>query len=1097
MTPDHVPPRQRFPWWGDAIAVGSLIVVSLGLMREHLMGTALFLGNYDRLGYFLAARLNELDALRSLGASVSWNDTLFMGFNSANLPGAVSPLSPMRLVAAFASRQEFYYWAGVCVAGLMALAGVSAYACLRKFSLGMIASGVGALVYMCSTHSMIRFAQTDTSSLLLAVLPAGVWLISFARSGNSGWHILGITFLTTLVFYSAAGPPTIYVMALWSGLALFRCFQTRAITPLMVCGLGILCALIIALPQLWGVAAELKGYVRDGGVGSSFEAVYALFNVQPYEFLRALDEELFGRSAEELARLGNNLNLSEGFQVYSGTFASLCIIAVLLRHRGEWFRLFKFRDGLFSFFAWLLVAVAAIILIKPVAEMMFFLFFKAKLIHARLSILGTLAAAVLIALTIQKCVDLATRHRIRLSSAASALGLAALILLALQGLAGRAVKPAKLDLHRPWPETAGNLLHSLAPDNLVLAVPSGVHAGRVAPATIRLRWHHVGRSPESFEVSMGRADGPRVVIGSTAARTYDIGDIDPQADYWFSLRAMDSNKASPPSAPVLAELFDPATTPALNNESPPVWLLTNRLLALLASVLVFALLAGLGHRANAWGAWAAQVLIWLIIIQVTVEAERRWNGPANRTFPVPFAANNYFIAPPDVLRSNHPAARAEVAKLLEPEKFRTIFLPEPGQFYHFVAPHMASYWGIRTVEGYLSGVPARLAALPWPNGLVGFRTISFGSAADIPWDLLGILNVRQAAIVDTPLYFDTPRDRLAPDGPYAGSAHLRFVPNPSPVLPREFFAQRTVPAQPFSGSAITTALTAEEARSSARVEGITQERGWDTAGSIRASYQGGLISIEVDPSPHPRFLVLNELYHPRWTARAGSRDLKVHAVNTVMRGVEVPPGTTVVEFAFQPYSRFPGWWLFPVGGTLLALLGVTYGGRLTVAAELGLRDIFVRLADWLRDRRKVRWLILGAAATGVNFGALYVLVDLLKVPFFLAPIFSAEIIIVLRFLANDRWVFGHPRPSWRRLGEYHMAVAGGFVVWWGISNLLVYFGVHYLLASLLAIGGSLTVNFASNFYWIWRQHRPHSQGGSANPLPVTTSLAGQTKPPSS
>lgn len=909
------PPGRRA---GDAIAITLIIVVALGIMREHLSGNGLFLGNFDRLGYFLSARLNEFDAIRSQNGSAAWNDTLFMGFNSANMPGAMSPLSPMRLVTAFASRPEFYFWAGVCVAGLMALAGISAYICLRKFSLGPVAAGAGALLYLCSTHSMIRLAQTDTSSLLLAVLPAGVWLICCARPANAGWHLLGLAGLATLVFFSSTGPPTIYVIGLWIGLALFRWFQTRAKEHMLVCALGVCCGLVVALPHLWGVAAELRGFVRDGGIGQSFDEVYAFFNVRPHEFLRAFDDGIFGRSPAEAAKLGNNLNLSEGFQVYSGTFATLCVLAVLLRYRGEWLRLFKFRDGLFSLFAWLLVAVSAVILIKPAGKLMFLVFLEAKLIHARLSIIGTLAMAVLAALAIQQCVDLAGRHRLRWWPSVLALVAAGLIWFGLQGLSGLALAPAKLDLHRPLGESARALLHSFASSDSPLAAPSAVRASRIAPRTIRLNWQHFGRSAESFEISMGRDGGPRSVIGQTGARTYDIGDIDPQADYWFSLRAIAAKESSAPSAPVLATLFKPASAPESAEEPAPAWMLTGRLVALLTSAGIFLLLVGFRHVTHSW---SVQVLVWLVLIQVVVEADRRWNAEENHTFPLPFEANNYFVAPADVLRSAHPAAKTDLQRRLEPERFRTVFLPEPGQFFHFVAPHVANYWGIRTVEGYLSGVPARLAALPWPDGSAGFRTLSFDAAEKLPWSLLGVLNVRQAVVVDTPLYFDTPRGPSVPVGKYAGSAELRVVPNPSPVLPREFFAARTVPTEAFTGQHLAIGLTASEALSAPRVEGLAVERTWATDGSIRALYRGGRISINVNAADHSRFLVLNELYHPRWFARDGTKELRVYAVNTVMRGVEIPPATTRVEFEFRPYSRFAGWWLFPLAGVTAALIG--------------------------------------------------------------------------------------------------------------------------------------------------------------------------------
>jgi putative flippase GtrA len=129
-----------------------------------------------------------------------------------------------------------------------------------------------------------------------------------------------------------------------------------------------------------------------------------------------------------------------------------------------------------------------------------------------------------------------------------------------------------------------------------------------------------------------------------------------------------------------------------------------------------------------------------------------------------------------------------------------------------------------------------------------------------------------------------------------------------------------------------------------------------------------------------------------------------------------------------------------------------------------------QLFSWLRTPRALRWLALGVAAAGCNFALLYLMVDGLGIPFLIAPVISAEFGIVLRFLGNDRWVFGHARSAWQRLGQYHEAVAGGFVVWWAISNILVLDGVHYLTAAMLAICGSIGFNLVKDFGWIWRKH---------------------------
>lgn len=141
-------------------------------------------------------------------------------------------------------------------------------------------------------------------------------------------------------------------------------------------------------------------------------------------------------------------------------------------------------------------------------------------------------------------------------------------------------------------------------------------------------------------------------------------------------------------------------------------------------------------------------------------------------------------------------------------------------------------------------------------------------------------------------------------------------------------------------------------------------------------------------------------------------------------------------------------------------------------------DLLPKFYPGPRNPHALRWGIVALAATVLNFGLLYVLVGILGLPFAIAPLISAEACILLRFLANDRWVFGHRRPSWSRLGKYHLAAAGGFAAWWLISNALVQVGVHYLLASALAIAGSVSVGLMSNFAWVWRRGRSVNSLGS-------------------
>jgi putative flippase GtrA len=117
----------------------------------------------------------------------------------------------------------------------------------------------------------------------------------------------------------------------------------------------------------------------------------------------------------------------------------------------------------------------------------------------------------------------------------------------------------------------------------------------------------------------------------------------------------------------------------------------------------------------------------------------------------------------------------------------------------------------------------------------------------------------------------------------------------------------------------------------------------------------------------------------------------------------------------------------------------------------------------------VRWIAVGFVFAGVGLGLLKLLAGVLAWPYTVATFCSGEICTVLRFLVVDRWVFNHRTPTWKRLWQYHVANALGFGVWWSAANLLQAVGVHYLLASVLAMFFSVGFNMLSNFFWIWRK----------------------------
>ena len=127
--------------------------------------------------------------------------------------------------------------------------------------------------------------------------------------------------------------------------------------------------------------------------------------------------------------------------------------------------------------------------------------------------------------------------------------------------------------------------------------------------------------------------------------------------------------------------------------------------------------------------------------------------------------------------------------------------------------------------------------------------------------------------------------------------------------------------------------------------------------------------------------------------------------------------------------------------------------------------------------RIVRWWTVGSIFTVLNIPILYVLVDIVGVPLAVATLVAGEAGLLARFVVNDRWVFQEKHPTVRRLWQYHVACAGGFVIWWSATNIIPRWGVHYLAASLLATGCSVGWSMLTNFLWVWR-YQPASRAPS-------------------
>jgi len=119
----------------------------------------------------------------------------------------------------------------------------------------------------------------------------------------------------------------------------------------------------------------------------------------------------------------------------------------------------------------------------------------------------------------------------------------------------------------------------------------------------------------------------------------------------------------------------------------------------------------------------------------------------------------------------------------------------------------------------------------------------------------------------------------------------------------------------------------------------------------------------------------------------------------------------------------------------------------------------------------LRWWIVGFAFLGVNLALLYVFVDLLGMPVLIATLIAAEAGLLVRFVVNDRWVFRQSQITLQRLWQYHLAMAGSFAVWWITTNVVVFFGGHYMIATIVGMACSILMSIVTNFFWIWTRSK--------------------------
>ncbi|HVT73238.1 MAG TPA: fibronectin type III domain-containing protein [Lacunisphaera sp.] len=955
--------------------------------RQWIEGNP-FVGNFDRLnGGSLPLRVHELRSIQSGEPVSSWSENVFMGLDLGSHGAYRLGASPISWLAARFGADHFLGVMAAVAATLLALAGLAAYATLRRLGFSRLPSATGAVCYACATLFTVRLAQSEGFAYNFVLGPLLFFLLLEPGAGRPLRGLLGLAAVAYLLFSFSFLQETAYLLLAAGAFALIEAWKRRSASTLAVLVTAVLVAGVAAAPRILQVQHELSLLQRQptgAAAGKvTFESSYAQQHLTAREFWRFLDDGVFGRHPGQAAALGNNINLNEGFQVHSSTLASLLVllsIGLALSRRRSPAPAGRVRWPV-VFAAAACLIVSWLVLTKSGLWLLYQLFLHLDFSHGRLVAAMLFPLSILIAHALDELTPPPGPEPRRRGATLALSAVAALGVVVLLGtVRDRRTVPARLDLAAPLGHQVRTIVALVRNRPLPVPAPTGGMARWLGPGTAGLAW--TAMDDATVEVEMQHGAEPFVVMGRNDANRYTVGSLDPHGDYRFRLRAWRDGVSSGYS-PVLAVAPLPPgarfedEAPRLSSDEK-TWLVSGEVLYVLAVFVCFVAWT-VACRATRNRPRLRYALVSGLAFAIMFEAwsglEFRLNGPHTRSFPVPFQKDDLFVSEPGTLAPPSAAARRELNTRLERDAYRTVLLEPAAQFYSTTL-HVPMAWDLRTPQGGWSGVPRRLAVLPWPDGIVSMRRLIFRPDREIPWELLGALNVKYALTVDTSLYFNT--------DPTHGSgnrfASLQIAANPLPVTPRQFFAQRTVPLQPLEKRQVFPVPMPADPTRESFVEGLPEARDWPAGGPISANYRGDRITLRFAPMDAARFLVLNELYHPDWQARTpDGRPLRIFPVNTVMRGIEVPPGVSGLELEFRPFPGRLAGYAFPLAG-LCGLLGA--GFVLRRAGSWSWLPSFAagggairRLAAAAARVRSINPLVVLAVAYLVMYGSLLLATD--------------------------------------------------------------------------------------------------------------------------
>jgi hypothetical protein len=139
-----------------AVLAGGVAIV----FWEQLVGTAVFIGESDRVNAYLNTRLFEYDTLRAYGRVPAWNPTMFGGFPLAALHWINPGADPIAYFLQLFPRERVYQVLGYVSITLVLAACTSAYFYIRDLTGARVPAAIAAFCYGLSVFGIHAIAPS-------------------------------------------------------------------------------------------------------------------------------------------------------------------------------------------------------------------------------------------------------------------------------------------------------------------------------------------------------------------------------------------------------------------------------------------------------------------------------------------------------------------------------------------------------------------------------------------------------------------------------------------------------------------------------------------------------------------------------------------------------------------------------------------------------------------------------------------------------------------------------------------------------------------------------------------------------------------------